>query len=110
MDYRRQGIATVALALQVRTAMKLGIRIITASAAGVPGSTSAGYVVWPRLSFDSPIPKKVLNRLPGEELADLGLDLPARSHLNAPGTGWPGPMAAIRTGPCPGSCAKGGPP
>lgn len=61
---RRSAYATLALALQVRTATRLGVRRIVGLARGGDDSRFVGHIVWPRLGYDGRIPEDIWAAMP----------------------------------------------
>ncbi len=70
------GVGARVLAHQARKASALGVAYLEAEAAGGPGSTYVGYLVWPRLGFDGEIP-----HTPRRKLDLLPTDHPLRGAL-----------------------------
>ena len=65
-----RGVGARILAHQVRAAAGLGVSYLAADAAGGPGTGVVGYLVWPRLGFNGPIPpaaRRKLERLPTDD-------------------------------------------
>lgn len=74
-DARDQGIGALALALQVRACLDIGVVRLDAYAAGSLNSGMTGYYVWPKLGFDARVPAWLWLQLGAQNLAALGLDL-----------------------------------
>ena len=71
---REQGVGVLALALQVRACLDVGVVRLDAYAAGGHGSAFTGYYVWPKLGFDARVPGWLWHQFGAQRLAELDLD------------------------------------
>ena len=63
------GIGALALAIQVRACIEVGVVRLDAYAAGVHGAEMNGYYVWPKLGYDARIPEERWHKFGAKPLA-----------------------------------------
>ena len=80
--FRREGFARIALALQIRTALLAGVKLIRAHVSGGDDQRFIGRVGWPKLGFDGWIPRQLWAAIPLDVRSASGLDFQDQKLLS----------------------------